>query len=128
MTTFSQALQEALTLLAGAGTWHELRHSLQERKLDLTLGPEDMEILRDAWHTRLTQAMSDAALVQELTFWAQGGGFDSHLDGFQAVPPTALLDEARNRNWFVRRLPSAAIVNPPEHKPITLKTIDVVAR
>lgn len=128
MTPLSSALQDALKLLSGAGTWHELRHSLQERKLDLALGAEDMQILRDAWHTRRTQAMPDAALIAELAFWADGGGFDSHLEGFQAVPPAALLEEAQNRDWFVRRLPSAAIVNPPEHRPITLKNLDVVAR
>jgi hypothetical protein len=128
MTVSSPALQEALALLSGAGTWHELRRSLQERKLDQALVPEDMQALLDAWHARRTAAMSDGELTRELSFWGGGGGFDSHLDGFQAVPPAALLREAVSRAWFVRHLPSAAVVNPPSHKPIMLKAIDVVAR
>ncbi len=128
MTEPSPALQEALTLLIGAGTWHELRRSLQERKLDQAMGPEDMRVLLDAWHTRQTNGMSDTILTRELLFWANGGSFETHMDGFLAPPPAALLEAALARRWFVRRLPSGALVCPPDHPPISLKSIDVVAR
>jgi hypothetical protein len=37
-------LEEARRLLQGAGTWHEFKTSLDERRLDLALGPMDMDL------------------------------------------------------------------------------------
>lgn len=123
----SEALSKALLLLDGAGTWHELRRSLDEQTLTPRLSPDDTQTLLDAWHKRQAARLDDATLTRELAFWADGGTFDSHLDGWQATRPAALVDEAARRGWFVRRLASGAVVNPPEGKPLMLKALDVVA-
>lgn len=119
---------EALRLLDGAGTWHEFKTSLNERALDKMLAPADLDRLRDGWQARQARSLDDHTLTLELTFWADGGSFDSHLDGFQAIGPGALLDEADRRGWFVRRLASGAVVNPPDTKPLMLKGLDVIAK
>lgn len=122
----SEALSKALTLLDGAGTWHELRRSLQEQGLEARLAPEDMQHLLGAWHARQARRLDDAALVGEIRFWAEGGRFETHLEGWQAVSPAALVEEAARRGWFVRRLASGAVVNPPEGKPLMVKSLDVL--
>lgn len=121
----SEALSKALLLLDGAGTWHELRRSLDEQTLSPRLGPEDTQTLLDAWHKRQAARFDDAALIRELAFWADGGSFEAHLDGWQATRPAALVDEAARRGWFVRRLPSGAVVNPPQGKPLMVKGLEV---
>lgn len=123
MTTPSSALTEALRLLSGAGTWHELRQSLSERGLDKSLSAPEIEALLDAWHCRSASALDDRSLLNELRFWHDGGTFSSHLQGFQAVPPEALVAEAETRGWFVRILGSGAVVNPPEGKPLMIRSL-----
>jgi hypothetical protein len=120
-------LEEARRLLQGAGTWHEFKTSLDERRLDLALGPMDMDLLRREWQALQAQRMDDPLLTRELAFWADGGSYDTHLDGFQALSAGALLDEAERRGWFVRRLASGAVVNAPTGKPLMLRGLDVIA-
>lgn len=122
------AFTAAQGLLAGAGTWHEFKTSLLERRLDLELSPADMDALRDQWQARNAAQLSDQYLAEEITFWSKGGTFDQHLDGYQAIGPGALLTEAERRGWFVRRLSSGALVNAPDGKPLMLRGLDVVAR
>lgn len=119
-------LTEARTLLLGAGTWHEFRRSLEERGLDKALHPDDMLDLMAAWNSRRAGALTDAALTQELEFWAAGGTFDQHLEGWQAVSPAALVAEAEQRRWFTRRMASGAVVNPPVGKPLMIRSLDVM--
>ncbi|MFA7430818.1 MAG: hypothetical protein WCZ23_11730 [Rhodospirillaceae bacterium] len=123
----SDAVTKALRLLEGAGTWHELRRSLDEQVLTPQLSANDTQTLLDAWHRRQASRLDDAALARELAFWADGGTFDTHLDGWQATRPAALVEDAARRGWFVRRLASGAVVNPPQGKPLMLKSLDVVA-
>ncbi len=120
-------VEDARRLLQGAGTWHEFKTSMSERRLDLALGPMDMDLLRREWQALQAQRMDDNTLTCELRFWAEGGSYDSHLDGFQALSPGALLDEADRRGWFVRRLASGALVNAPTGKPLMLRSLDVIA-
>lgn len=128
MTAPTSILAEALRLLAGAGTWHELRQSLTERSLDTALSAADMDALLAAWHRRCAAALSDQALTQELRYWHDGGTFADHLEGFQAVPPEALVAEAAHRDWFVRTLGSGAVVNPPDGKPLMIRTFSLARR
>lgn len=94
------AFTEAERLLAGAGTWHEFKTSLTERGLDLQLGPADIDDLRDQWQALQAKQLTDHSLHQELVFWADGGTFAGHLDGYQAINPGMLLTEAERRGWF----------------------------
>jgi hypothetical protein len=119
--------EDACRLLKGAGTWHEFKTSLAERRLDLALGAADMDLLRRDWQAQQAQRMDDNTLTRELRFWAEGGSYDSHLDGFQALSPGALLVDAQRRGWFVRRLASGAVVNAPIGKPLMLRGLDVIA-
>jgi len=121
MTILSPAMEEAIRLLQGAGTWHELRRSLQDRNLDTALSPAEMQDLLAAWHMHQATRLSDTELTEELLFWARGGTFETHLAGWQALSPEALVEEADNRGWFVRRLPSGAVINPPGRPPLSLK-------
>lgn len=117
---------EAQRLLSGAGTWHEFRASLTERALDLQLGAADLDDLRMQWLARQASHLTDDALVRELKFWSDGGSYDQHLDGYKAINPGTLLDQAEQRGWFVRRLASGAVVNAPDGKPLMLKGLDVI--
>lgn len=123
----SEALTKALLLLDGAGTWHELRRSLDEQVLTPRLSPADLQTLLDAWHKRQAARLDDTTLARELAFWADGGTFDAHLDGWQATRPSALVEDAARRGWFVRRLASGAVVNPPNGAPLMLKALDVLS-
>lgn len=127
MSPLSDAMIEALKLLGGAGTWHELRRSLGDRKLDQMLSPAEMQDLLTAWHERRAAELDDDTLVSELAFWADGGTFETHLEGWQAVDPAALIDAAKHRGWFVRQLPGGAIVNPPTRKPLVLRNLAALA-
>lgn len=70
---------------------------------------------RAAWR------LDDARLQAELAHWAEGKGYADHLDGFNALSPRALVDEAERRGWFVRRLGNIkALVNPPDGRPLAI--------
>lgn len=123
MSSSTAPFQDALALLNGAGTWYELRDSLKERGLDSHLSAAEKQDLLSAWHAREARGLTEAKLADELAFWAGGGTFDKHLDGWQAVSPRALVDEAKRRGWFVRSLASGAVVNPPEGRPLVLSSL-----
>ena len=116
-------LKEALTLLEGAATWHEFRRSLHEVGLESALSAAEMQTLLHAWHRRQSASLGDAGLVEELAFWAGGGSFEAHMEGWFAPSPRALVEEAEARGWFVRHLPGGALVNPPQGAPLHLKGV-----
>lgn len=121
MSGSDTAYQQAFQRLSGAGTWHELRRSLSEDGLESRLTASDMQTLLGAWHAREAGRLSDAELTIELKFWADGGRYETHLAGYQAVAPAALVGEAEVRGWFVRRVGFGALVNPPDARPLTLR-------
>jgi len=114
--------ERATTLLARAPTWHELRRALEAEGLVDRLGGAGMQALLDVWHARAAAALTDVELRIELGFWAGGGTYAAHLRGFQAIPPTVLVAQARARGWFVRQGASGkAIVNPPGARPLVIQ-------
>jgi len=115
--------ERAMTLLARAPTWHELRRALEAEGLIDRLGGAGMQALLAEWHERAAAALSDVELRIELGFWAEGGTYAAHLRGFQAIPPAVLVSQARARGWFVRQGASGkAIVNPPGARPLVVQT------
>lgn len=115
-------MQRARILLAGAPSWHELRRQLDAEGLGHRLGSAALDLLLLEWHRREAASLSPDGLAGELAFWAGGGGFASHLKGYNAVPPAVLIDEARRRGWFVRPLGSGgAVVNAPDGRPLVVR-------
>lgn len=115
------ALRRALDLVDEHDTWQALRAALETAGLAGPLGATGLERVLAAWQARAAWRLGDEQLTRELAHWAAGGGYHDHLDGFNAVAPAVLVDEAARRGWFVRRLASGALVNPPAGKPLALK-------
>lgn len=115
---------QALTMLANAASWHDLRRQLDGAELLGPLGSARMDRLLLAWHRKQADELTDVALADEIRFWADGGSYASHLRGYQAPPPAVLIDSARARGWFCKPLGSGGvIVNPPEGRPLVLRTV-----
>lgn len=115
-----EAFRDAEALLERADTWPGFQRQLRDIGLSSALSAADMEALRDLWLARRAAGFADARLAAELRHWAQGRGFNTHLEGFHAVPPAALAAEAQRRGWFVRSLPSGHLVSPPDGSPLHL--------
>lgn len=115
------AVREAMALFDSAETWPKLRQALNEADLTDRLGADGLQRLADLWRGRRTRALDDAALISDLTFWADGGDLPDHPDGFEAPLPADLVAEARRRDWFVRALDSGGwVVNAPDGRPISV--------
>ncbi len=117
------AMHRARAMLSAAPSWQELRRRLDADGLTNRLGAGALDVLLGEWHRKTAAELDDATLAGELRFWAEGGGYDSHLQGYNALPPAVLVDEAARRDWFVRRLGSGALVNAPDGKPLVIKAV-----
>jgi hypothetical protein len=114
-------LRAALDLVDEHDTWQALRAALERENLASAIGSSGVERVLQAWQARAAWRLDDALLRAELTHWADGLGYAEHLDGFNAISPRALVDEADRRGWFVRRLGSGkALVNPPDGRPLAV--------
>ncbi|MBN2752617.1 MAG: hypothetical protein JXQ84_07900 [Rhodospirillaceae bacterium] len=114
--------ERAMDLLGRAPTWHELRRALDNEGLVDRLTAAGMQALLHEWHRHAAEGLTDIELRIELGFWSDGGSYAAHLRGFQAIPPTALVAQARVRGWFVRVGTSGtAIVNPPGARPMVIQ-------
>ncbi|EKV32601.1 hypothetical protein C882_2680 [Caenispirillum salinarum AK4] len=117
----SPAMTAALDLVDEHDTWQALRAALEREGLASAIGSAGIEDILRAWQARAAWRMDDAQLKVELSHWADGLGYAEHLDGFNAISPRALVDEAERRGWFVRRLgPAKALVNPPDGRPLAI--------
>lgn len=111
----------AMALIGTAESWQDLMRRLERDGFKDDLSPADEAALRALWQEWCAGQLSDTDLVRELRFWAEGGDFRDHLQGFNAVPPHALVAVAKTRGWLVKSLPSAVLVNPPVGRPIRLR-------
>lgn len=117
----SPALRDALDLIDEHDTWQALRAALERSGLAAAIGSGGIERVLHAWQARAAWRLDEAHLAAELAHWAEGKGYADHLDGFNAISPRALVDEAERRGWFVRRLgPAKAVVNPPSGRPLAV--------
>lgn len=117
----SPALCAALDLVDEYDTWQALRAALDRQGLTATIGASGIERVLHAWQARAAWRLDAPQLTAELSHWANGGSYANHLDGFNAISPRALVDEAERRGWFVRRLGTAkAVVNPPNGRPLAI--------
>ncbi|SDH24754.1 hypothetical protein [Roseospirillum parvum] len=111
----------ALLVIGDCRAWPQVRARLDEHGLSEALGPDGLLRVMAAWQAERAGALSDAELTAELRHWAEGGTYQSHLGGFNALSPETLLDEARRRGWFVQSLPGGrGVVTPPTGKPLVL--------
>lgn len=114
----------ALALLDRAGTWEELRGDLDRQGHLARLSGDQRQALAERWDRREVARLDDAALIADLTHWAEGRGQAAHPLGFRAPKPEALVAEARARGWFVRDLPGErVVVSPPQGKPLVLSRL-----
>ena len=104
-------------------SWPGLKAKLEAQDVAEALGAEGLFTLMEAFLARATATLPDKRLAEELSFWADGGTYTTHLQGFQAIPPRALVKEAEKRGWLVKTLPQKTLVSPPEGKPLALTTL-----
>jgi hypothetical protein len=117
-------MARALKLMGAAGTWQELRQILVQSGLAESLGADGMQDVADAWNALRLTKMDALELAQELKFWAEGGRYETHLQGFAAIPPEMLVARAKELGWFVNHLGSGGVVvNPPVGRPIFIKLL-----
>jgi hypothetical protein len=113
--------RQAMAHLERAESWPALRDSLEAAGLTRQLGADGMQRLADIWRDRMVRALDDPALIAEIRFWADGGDFPHHPDGFRAPLPADLAAEAGRRGWFVRALEGGGwVVNAPGQGPLSL--------
>jgi hypothetical protein len=121
---YDDPMQRARAMLAEAPSWQELRRRLDAAGLTQRLGGGAVTALLAEWQRHEAAGLADAALTAELRHWAEGGGYAEHMRGYNAVPPTVLVEEARRRGWFVRPLGSGgAVVNAPDGRPLVIKAL-----
>lgn len=111
----------ALMLLSTAKNWQAFRSRLDREGLRAELDSQSLMALADAFQARTASQMNDAQLLAELCFWADGGHYNDHLDGHEAVAPRLLVSECQKRGWNVRDgLSIGAVISPPEGGLLTI--------
>lgn len=117
-------LRQILDLMDGTEVWQELKRRMDAAGLTEKIGPDGMHAVLDHWHRTGARRLSDPVLAAELHFWSDGGGYDTHVRGFNAVRPRSLVDEAGRRGWFVREIARGGwVVNPPDGQPLYLPAV-----
>lgn len=116
-------LRQISDLMDGAGVWQELKRRMDADGVTERIGPDGVQAVLSHWHRSEARHLTDGLLTAELRFWANGGRYATHVRGFNAVRPQALVDEAGRRGWFVRDMAGGGwVVNPPESQPLFLPT------
>lgn len=117
------AVRKIYDMMGDVKSFQELKAKMEKQGMTDMIDTELMDRIAAEWNAREAKKLPEGTLMQELDFWAQGGSFSSHLKGFNAIPPTTLVTEAKSRGWFVQQMGPKAIVNPPAGKPLILKGI-----
>ena len=107
-------------ILDESRSWMEAKRALKAAH-DRVLDAAAWHAALEAWQDRAVRRLADRDLGEELRHWAEGGRYQDHLQGFDALPPRLLVKEAKRRHWFTRGLASGgAVVNPPGGRPLSL--------
>jgi hypothetical protein len=125
MADRKESLNIIYKLLEHCDTWQEVKSGIVERGFSELLNTNDFEVLALKWQSKEASKFSDYDLSEEIKHWADGGNFNDHLKGFNAVQPKILLEEAKNRGWIVKDLASGFAINSPEKGLLFLKKICV---
>ncbi len=103
-----------------ANSWAEVENFIKEHNFNTQMGASEYAQIHGVWHQKVASMMDDHKLASDIEFWAKGGDFKTHLDGFHAVPMEILLDEVIARGWKTHYLPTGKIINPPNYAPIAI--------
>ncbi len=107
-----------------ANSWADVEKQIKEHNLKSVLRGEDYVLLHNWWHEKQSSLMNEYQLASNLEFWAKGGTFQTHLDGFFAVPFNILLQEAKSRNWNIKKVGEGLIISPPQLSPIWVRAFN----
>ena len=91
-------------LLDSARTWPEAKGKIERAPVSAHLDAAGWQAALQSWHRKAAARLSEHQLVDDLRHWSEGRSYTDHLDGYNALPPLALIAEARRRGWFVREL------------------------
>ncbi len=116
----AQSLDFIKEFIDNSNNWAEVEKQILEHNFKDVLRAEDYIQIHTWWHEKGATLLSDYTLASEIDFWAKGGTFKTHLDGFFAIPVNYLINEARIRNWQFQEFPSSMIIKPPNNKPIAI--------
>lgn len=114
MINRKDCLETIYKLIEHCDTWQEVKSSIEERGFLELLNTSDFEALAQKWQTKLASCFSDYELKQEIEHWANGGDFNNHLKGFNAVQPKKLIEEAKSRGWVIKNLASGFAISLPK--------------
>ncbi len=114
-------LTQVMQMFGHGLSWHEFKAELDKQGITQLLDTDSMNQIIDMWQENEASHIADYKLCDELDFWAKGGSYKTHLEGFLAIKPIILVKEAQKRGWFVKELGEKFIINPPDKSPIIIK-------
>ncbi|OPZ77803.1 MAG: hypothetical protein BWY78_00861 [Alphaproteobacteria bacterium ADurb.Bin438] len=98
----------------------ELKAQIDLMNLKDPLGSDGLLTVIDYYQQHALNKFKDEDLIKEIMFWAEGGSYKTHLDGFNAFSPKALITNAKKRNWIIKELPNKILISPENYPPIAI--------
>ncbi len=117
----NEAISMCAYLIDKVGALSELKDQMRSLHLTEVLGSDGVMTVIDIYQQYVLSRYSDTKLIEEILFWAEGGSYETHLDGYNAMSPKALVKEAKKRGWLVKELPQKTLISSREFPPLTLK-------
>ena len=93
------AVLKAKNIALTTKSWRDAGKKIKNAFIELST--EQMLEVLDFWQKYMAKSLTDGELLSELNFWSEGGSFESHLNGYDALNPKVLVFEAKKRNWNV---------------------------